>query len=194
MPKIATPTLALHRQWRREGLLEVATNLILEERFESLSIAKVAQAAGVSRTLVYEYFGNNGELIADVVLKEMADFAEFLDGEICALSSNLELCLQKWVELNLNYVADGRHLIARAMYSVDIDSEKSRQIRTKHLDLVKPISKVLENFGVVDIDIALSLMHAAIESAAKRIENGGDAAREIQVTSAFCIAGLHALI
>jgi hypothetical protein len=38
------------------------------------------------------------------------------------------------------------------------------------------------------------LLQAATDVATKRIENGGDAALEISKTTAFCIAGIKALI
>jgi hypothetical protein len=40
----------------------------------------------------------------------------------------------------------------------------------------------------------MALLQSATDVATKRIENGNDAEREIVMTTAFCIAGIRALI
>lgn len=194
MPRIATATLQSHRAWRRNSLIETATSLILDSDGDEISIAQVAKATGISRTSVYEYFGNQGELIADVVLQELSQFANHLQQEIAQFRHEPYLAITRWIEISLAYVADGRHLIARALHSADIDVEKSRLIRAKHKELLQPIEAVISDLGIADIHQALAFIQAASDTAAKRIENGSDAEREIVKTVAFCIAGVQALI
>jgi len=65
MSRIATQTLAEHRDWRRNQLIEAAASIALESGGAAVTVAAVAQKAGLSRTSVYEYFGSSADLVAD---------------------------------------------------------------------------------------------------------------------------------
>ena len=49
---------------RRAQLIDVASRLCAERQVASVGFAEVADAAGVSRSLVYAYFGDRGGLLA----------------------------------------------------------------------------------------------------------------------------------
>ena len=70
MPRIETETLAEHRDWRRNQLIEAAASIAMESGGAAITVAAVAQRAGLSRTSVYEYFGSGSELVADLVIDE----------------------------------------------------------------------------------------------------------------------------
>ena len=63
---------------RRAQLVEVASRLCVGRPAATVDFAEVAAAAGVSRSLVYTYFGDRGGLIAAVYLRNL----EQLDGEL----------------------------------------------------------------------------------------------------------------
>jgi AcrR family transcriptional regulator len=46
-------------------------SLALESGAPSVTVAAVAKRAGISRSLVYEYFSSSADLIADLVLEEL---------------------------------------------------------------------------------------------------------------------------
>jgi AcrR family transcriptional regulator len=56
---------------RREQILDVTAELLTAHGFNGLSIQSVAQAAGVSRPIVYEHFGGLGTLLEALVDREM---------------------------------------------------------------------------------------------------------------------------
>ena len=57
---------------RREQILDVTTQLVLERGFHRVSIESVAQGAGVTRALIYQHFRDLQALLAAVVEREMS--------------------------------------------------------------------------------------------------------------------------
>jgi AcrR family transcriptional regulator len=193
VPRIHTATLAEHRDWRRSQLIEAAAAIALESGSQAITVAAVAERAGLSRTSIYEYFGSSAELIADLLIDEMQAFTDVLSQAVTA-AVGPEDAIAKWITASLTYIADGNHLLAKSLNAAEIPREKSQHIGAAHRAMFSPLLKSLQELGVSDGVQALALLQAATDVATKRIENGGDAAREIEKTTAFCIAGVKALI
>jgi len=193
MPRIETDSLAAHRDWRRSQLIEAAAAIALEAGGQAITVASVAARAGLSRTSVYEYFASSSDLVADLVIDELQSFAQTLDKAIEGISDPI-IAIEQWIKSSLMYIADGRHLLAKALNAIHLPQDRAAAIGAAHRALLAPLHSNLAAIGVSDIHQALALIQAATDVATKRIENGNDAEREISVTSAFCIAGLQALI
>lgn len=56
---------------RREQLLDVTTELIVERGFHGASVEAVAQRAGITRAVIYQHFGDRQALLEKVVDREM---------------------------------------------------------------------------------------------------------------------------
>ena len=192
MPKISAPTLVEQRAWRRSQLLDAASAIALENGPTSITVSTVAARAGLSRTSFYEYFSSSSEIVAELITDELNAFTEFLTQKVAAASVPEE-AITAWIEGSLEYVADGRHLLARALSTLELSTERSTQIGIAHRKMLAPLSTPLNQLGVTDVRQALALIHAATESATRRIEAGLDSAREIESTREFLIAGLRAL-
>jgi AcrR family transcriptional regulator len=191
MPRIQTPDLASHRDWRRNQLIEAAASIALESGGAAISVAAVAQRAGLSRTSVYEYFGSGSELVADLVIDELNSFATTLNTAVsgCADAQCIVSC---WIRGALTYIADGRHLLAKALNSAAKPQSRSHQIGMAHRALMAPLIKAVEELGVKDSQRALIFIQAITDASTKRIESGHDAESEIAYATAFCINGLTA--
>jgi AcrR family transcriptional regulator len=70
---------------RRAQIVEVAAEVFRGRDPATVRFEEVARAAGVSRSLVYAYFGDKGELIAEVYLHSRAG----LDAELSRLLRDL---------------------------------------------------------------------------------------------------------
>jgi AcrR family transcriptional regulator len=55
---VSSPTRRLPAQQRREQLLDVLADLIVEEGYAAVSIDRVARTAGIARTVIYAQFDN----------------------------------------------------------------------------------------------------------------------------------------
>lgn len=111
MPRIGTKTLAQHRDWRRNQLIDAAASIAMESGGAAVTVAAVAQRAGLSRTSVYEYFGSGSELVADLVIDELHSFAQTLNIAV-AECRDAQCIITCWIKGALTYIADGRHLLA----------------------------------------------------------------------------------
>lgn len=192
MPRIETETLAQHRDWRRSQLIDAAAAIALESGGAAVTVAAVAQRAGLSRTSVYEYFGSSSELVADLVIDELKNFAQVLSDAVsqCDESRN---CTECWIEAALTYIADGRHLLAKALNASTFPQSRSHQIAMAHRALMAPLVKGFEQMGVQDMAQAMAFVQAITDVATKRIEAGHDAEAEIKSATAFCINGLASI-
>ncbi len=192
MPKIETETLSQHRDWRRSQLIDAAAAIALESGGGAVTVAAVAARAGLSRTSVYEYFASSADLAADLVIEELTAFAQELQ-EISAAGQSPADAIDLWIEGSLQYIADGRHLLAKALNAIDLPRNRSAAIGMAHKALLAPLRSKLEELGISDINFALTLIQSTTDGASRRIESGDDAEIVIKTTREFCIAGLTAL-
>lgn len=192
MPRIKTLTLADHRDWRRSQLIEAAAAIALESGGEAITVAAVASRAGLSRTSVYEYFASSADLAADLVIEELESFALALASNADEQLTPIE-AIDQWIQSSLEYIADGRHLLAKALNAIDLPRNRAAAIGAAHRQLLAPLRSHLEALGVEDVDVALTLIQSVTDSASRRIESGIDTESVISTTRDFCIAGITAL-
>ena len=150
MPHIETPTLAQHRDWRRAQLIDAAAAIAIESGGGAVTVAAVAQRAGLSRTSVYEYFSSGSDLVADLVIDELGTFASVLQSAVGECDEPFS-CIELWISGALQYIADGRHLLAKALNAATLPQERSHAIGTAHRALLAPLNKALTQIGVKDI-------------------------------------------
>jgi AcrR family transcriptional regulator len=189
MPRIETETLAEHRDWRRSQLIDAAASIAIESGGAAITVAAVAQRAGLSRTSVYEYFGSGSELVADLVIDELKSFAQTLNTAV-ADCTDAQCVVTCWVKGALTYIADGRHLLAKALNATAMPQSRSQQIGMAHRALMAPLVKAVTDLSVKDSQRALSFIQAITDASTKRIESGHDAEEEIAYATTFCINGL----
>jgi AcrR family transcriptional regulator len=193
VPKIHTTRLSQHRDWRRQQLIDAAAAIALESGGSAVTVASVAERAGLSRTSVYEYFASSADLIADLIIEELSGFVKVLSDSITD-PNNAELAISQWIDAALRYIADGRHILAKALSATSTPSDRAGEIAMAHRKLLASLSKSLKDLGISDISQAMALIQSATDVATKRIESGADAKYEIASTTAFCLAGLKTLI
>jgi AcrR family transcriptional regulator len=105
----ARHTTRLDPAVRRAQLIQAAAGAFRGRDPSHVSFEEVAEAAGVSRSLVYAYFGDRGGLIAAVYL----DGLERLDTELAeTLPEHLpdEIRLRRLIHRYLEFARDNRHI------------------------------------------------------------------------------------
>lgn len=193
MPRINTINLVQQREWRRSQLINAAAAIALESGSEAITVSAVAQRAGLARTSVYEYFGSSAELVADLIIEELSGFTKVLVQAV-EPTEDPEAAIASWINSALLYIADGRHLLAKALSATSLPINRSAEIGAAHRALLAPLSKALTEIGVSDLNYALSMIQSVTDAATKRIEAGSSSNLEISKTTAFCIAGIRTLI
>ncbi len=191
MPKISAPTVVEHREQRRAALLEAAAALILREG--TFTVAEVATEVGLSRSAVYEYYGSAAELIADVLVDELAAWNTELVDATAGLTDPQER-IRAWVRAVLEYVADGRHALVRAAGTIELPANRRTAVQEQHRDLIRPLAAAVTDARVSDPAAAASLVWGAVDASITRIEAGSaSAAQETDLVLTFIRGGLEAL-
>ena len=193
MPKIQAPTLALHRELRRQQLMSAAMELAIADGAESITVAAVAAKAGLARSSIYEYFASSADLVADLVLEELDYYTRRLS-EAVADASDPYLRIELWITESLRYVADGRHMLVKSLNTINTPDERKDEIVMGHRRMMAPLQDSLVGTGISNIRAAAALLASVTDAASVRIDAGNDAELEIQSATQFALAGLRALV
>ena len=191
-PKIVEATIGEQRAMRQKQIIEAAMSLALESGAPSVTVAAVAKRAGISRSLVYEYFSSSADLIADLVLEELEHYRERLMNAVHGVEDPFAY-IELWIAEALQYVADGRHLLVKSLNSVAAPDFRKDEIAQGHRNMMATIINPLKMIELEDLGLAISYLQSAIDAAAKRIDAGNEAAPEIRNAQLFALAGLRAL-
>jgi AcrR family transcriptional regulator len=71
MPQAAGRTQRMRAPARREQLLDVTTQLVVEQDFHAVTVEAVAQRAGITRAVIYQHFDDLQALLEAVIDREM---------------------------------------------------------------------------------------------------------------------------
>ena len=188
VPKISAPSIAEHREARRDALLVAATQLMLSGT--PFTVAQVASEVGLSRSAVYEYYAIAADLIADVLVDEMALWVDEISPMVEAESEPLAR-IETWVRGVLGYVKDGRHVLVKSAGSVELPEARRVQVTSMHRELVAPLVQALTELEVPDIRQYSAFCWGVLDSAIMRVESQGcDAVAEGDAVMVFITSGV----
>jgi AcrR family transcriptional regulator len=191
-PKIQAATVVEQRQMRQRQLIDAALSIALESGAANITVAAVAKRAGLARSSMYEYFSSSADLIADLVIEELALYQKRLAHAVKGTEDPYQH-IELWIAAALQYVVDGRHLLIKSLNSAAIPEFRRDEISQGHRNLMTTISAPLQKIGLTDIRGAMSYLQNTIEAASVRIESGSDSELEIRNAQVYAIAGLRAL-
>lgn len=193
MPKILAPNLALHRERRRQQLMNAAMELALAGGAESITVAAVAAKAGLARSSIYEYFASSADLVTDLVIEELESYTQRLAQAVSGVTEPF-LRIELWISESLRYVADGRHMLVKSLNTISTPDQRKDEILMGHKRMMAPLQQSLLQTGINDVRGAAALLASVTDAASMRIDAGNDAELEIQTAVTFALAGLRALV
>ena len=195
MPKIQAPTIAAHRELRRQQLMAAAMELAIEGGAEAVTVSAVAHRAGLSRSSIYEYFSSSADLIADLVIEELDYYTARLAESIKDSTNPFEK-IELWIAEGLRYVEDGRHMLVKSLNTVSTPEFRKEEISMGHRRLISPLRQALAETGIPQEKLmaAAAFLQSVTDAASVRIDAGNDAELEIGNAVTFAIAGLRALV
>ena len=74
MPKIIGGSLEEHRERTREKIFTALAELLETQEFESVTFSRIAAAAGVGRTAMYNHFPDRETLLVEYAIYETTDY------------------------------------------------------------------------------------------------------------------------
>jgi len=191
-PKIQAETVVEQRQLRQRQLIDAALAIALESGASSITVAAVAERAGMARSSIYEYFSSAADLVADLVMEELALYQNRLAKAVIGISDPYEH-VELWIAEALQYVVDGRHMLIKSLNMAAIPDFRREEISQGHRNLMVTISAPLQDMGLNDVRVAMSYLQNIIEAASVRIESGNNPEVETRNAQIFAVAGLRAL-
>ena len=191
-PRIQAATVVEQRQMRQRQLIDAALSIALESGAANITVAAVAKRAGLARSSMYEYFSSSADLIADLVIEELALYQKRLAQAVRGTEDPYQH-IELWIAEALQYVVDGRHMLIKSLNAASIPDFRRDEISQGHRNLMTTISAPLQEIGLTDIRGAMSYLQNTIEAASVRIESGSDSEIEIRSAQIYAIAGLRAL-
>jgi AcrR family transcriptional regulator len=177
---------------RQRQLIDAALAIALESGAANITVAAVAKRAGLARSSMYEYFSSSADLIADLVIEELALYQKRLAQAVKGTEDPYQH-IELWIAEALQYVVDGRHMLIKSLNAAAIPDFRRDEISQGHRNLMTTISAPLQEIGLTDIRGAMSYLQNTIEAASVRIESGSDSELEIRSAQIYAIAGLRAL-
>lgn len=140
---------------RRALILDFTAEIVAREGIANLSMERIGKEAGVSKSLVYNYFENLTELLRELLERELRGLRrlQFLAAE---KASSLEEVVQNITHVYLKYISERGLIIERLQSEPSISNlhnptEYSRETAVNYL--AKSIS---EQLGVPH-DVAISI-------------------------------------
>ena len=191
-PKIQAETVVEQRQLRQRQLIDAALTIALESGASSITVAAVAEKAGMARSSIYEYFSSSADLVADLVMEELVLYQNRLAKAVIGTSDPYKY-VELWIAEALQYVVDGRHMLIKSLNMASIPEFRRDEISQGHRNLMVTISSPLQEMGLKDIRAAMSYLQNIIEAASVRIESGNNPEVETRNAQIFAVAGLRAL-
>lgn len=99
---------------RRNLILDAAAKLVLSDGLTAVSMERIAREAGISKALVYSYFGNQNALLSGLLLREYRAFQKEARAAGQAVTG-LEEVVRATTRAYLDHVAARGSLIQRLM-------------------------------------------------------------------------------
>jgi len=191
-PRIQEANIVEQRKMRQRQLMDAALSLAIEGGIDSVTVSAVAKKAGLSRSSIYEYFSSSADLIADLIMEEMAYYNQRLLKAVNEVEDPYKY-IELWIAEALQYVVDGRHLLVKSLNSVSTPNFRKSDIAQGHKQLMATITKPLSNIGLDDLALGLTYLQNTIDAASVRIESGNNSELEILYAQKYAVAGLQAL-
>lgn len=192
-PRIQEANIVEQRKMRQRQLMDAALSLAIEGGIDSVTVSAVAKKAGLSRSSIYEYFSSSADLIADLIMEEMAYYNQRLLKAVNEVEDPYKY-IELWIAEALQYVVDGRHLLVKSLNSVSTPNFRKSDIAQGHKQLMATITKPLSNIGLDDLALGLTYLQNTIDAASVRIESGNNSELEILYAQKYAVAGLQALV
>lgn len=179
----------ISRDARLDSILEAAQSLIALSGVDSVSMAGLAQATGLSRPAIYQYFASKEDVLAELVINEIADLSNAIDTHMGRISDPMER-VRVWIHYSLAHLASADHRIIREISRDSLPEEKRGMLNAMHGHFMMALVSPVTQLGISDVTSTCHLIYASVAAAAKRIDSGSDFSREASALEKFTIAGL----
>ena len=128
---------------RQQLILDSAMQIIEDGGTNSVYMAALAKATGLSRPAIYQYFSSREHILGELMLNEMAD----LSNEIERLGIDVEDPMERlriWIHYSVAHLASDNHGVVRQISIDTLPENQRRMLRAMHgyfmISLISPLT------------------------------------------------------
>ena len=172
----------LSPELRRTRLLQVAAGIVVRDGLTSINMQRVADEAGVSKGLVYNYFPDCHTLLYELLRRESTVIHEKQVEAARGVEDFVEL-LRVVTRAYLRHVAEHGHLLRPLMAEPRLAAELEREHRTMRPRAVRLFSRLMhEQYGIplTDAIAATDILMDLSGAAARRMQETGESAEYLE--------------
>ncbi|MEU7985124.1 TetR/AcrR family transcriptional regulator [Streptosporangium canum] len=161
MPRISAPTIGEHRAQTQDRILQAVSRLSRDQGIDTISMTDVASEAGITRTVLYNYFPDKAALLLAFTERVTHYFIESYERELPERASPAER-LRAFVRLQLAGLLAHPH-----PGPADLSAALGPDAYQRLADHVAPMQDILT--GIIDSGVASDDFHAPDVAAAARM-------------------------
>lgn len=187
MPRIEAETLAEHRAFQEQALLEAAEEILITDGYGALSFRRLGEATGLARNSVYRYFTSRDDLVAALCEREMPDWLHELELAMVAVEG-LEARVEAFVETQLRLVGAGRHRLAEVLAVAPLGPQARARINALSYAPALTIERTLDDAGCADSALTAQLVQGVVGAAVRMLRREGDPEQILGATKRSAVA------
>ncbi len=168
MPRIRGASLAEHRTTTRARVFAALAGLMTQRGFDAITMADLAEAAGVGRTSLYNHFRDKEAVVVAFASEETDRYLAALQQALRAADSP-SARLEAYVRHHVR-AAEEFHLGFGPELTALLSPEAIRELRQHVVAVEAALREILVEgmsvgeFAVADLDGTVSLIHAALNA------------------------------
>lgn len=153
---------------RRAQILDFTAEIVSREGVALLSMERIGQQAGVSKSLVYNYFSNLTDLLRELLERELKTLRR-LQYQAAESATSLEDLIQKVTYVYLKYISERGLIIERLQSEPSVSSlsdptEYSREGAVSYLaEIMSDHLEIPEDVAIAITDISFGIPASAGE-------------------------------
>jgi AcrR family transcriptional regulator len=195
VPKVTGGSVVAHREATRAAIFTAFARLVYERGYDTITLADVAGAAGMSRTTMYNYFPDKDALAVAYAEHEVDVYVKDLRSSIAAADNPVDQ-LRTYIRQQLTYFSTHHLPPGRALQMVLPTTTYQRVVHHVHL-LEEVLLGILragaaQGYFADDIEAAMPLVAACINRGGPTTYDGTDLNDEIELTENFVLRALGA--
>lgn len=168
MPRIRGASLAEHRVATRARVFAAFAGLMTQRGFDAITMADLAEAAGVGRTSLYNHFRDKEAVVVAFASEETARYLVALEQALAAADSppaRLEAYVRHHVRATSEF-----HLGFGPELTALLSPEAVRELRRHIVSVEAALREILAEgmasgeFAITDLNGTVSLIHAALNA------------------------------
>jgi AcrR family transcriptional regulator len=191
MPKIIGGSLEEHRERTREKIFTALAELLETQEFESVTFSRIATAAEVGRTAMYNHFPDRESLLVEYAIHQTMDYIQQLRAGVSDSATPRDAAIA-YVHTQLDLTISFH--VPQTSGGATLSPETAARMR-EHVVLIEDVLRTIVTDGVTSGDFSADLD----VDATVRIINGllvGSSAKRYSrpALEAFVLRGLGATV